>query len=388
MRALDQDEGASPALASRIGTAARRVPFLDLAATHAEIRHELDAAVARVVDSGCFVLGPEVAAFEHEFAAFCEVEHCVAVGNGLDALRIVLMTLGIGDGDEVIVPVHTFIATWLAVSSTGATPIGVEPLEGTYTLDPSLIECAISRRTRAILPVHLYGMPADMDAIRTIASRHGLPVLEDAAQAHGARYKGRRVGSLGTAAAFSFYPGKNLGALGDGGAITTNDARLAEAARVLRNYGSRVKYVHERQGLNSRLDEMQAALLRAKLPHLERWNHSRSQLSAVYLQELAGSPLGLPEVPAYAEPVWHLFVVRSSERDRLRASLETQGIETAVHYPTPPHLQAAYADSRAARSHPLSERIAGEVLSLPIGPSLDKAAVARCAEAIKELLRA
>jgi dTDP-4-amino-4,6-dideoxygalactose transaminase len=367
----------------RTGALPTPVPFLDIAATHSEIRDELNAALARVVDSGRFILGPEGEGFEQEFAAYCEVEHCVAVGNGLDALRILLISLGIGQGDEVIVPVHTFIATWLAVSSTGATPIGVEPQEGTYTLDPSLIERAISPRTRAILPVHLYGMPADMDAIRAIASQHGLLLLEDAAQAHGARYKGRRVGSLGQAAAFSFYPGKNLGAMGDGGAITTHDARLADAARTLRNYGSRVKYVHERQGMNSRLDEIQAAILRAKLPHLDRWNRKREELAAVYLGQLVDCGLGLPRIPAYAEPVWHLFVVRSPDRDRMRRYLEAQGIETAVHYPLPPHLQAAYRGSEAQGTYPVSERIAREVVSLPIGPSLGLAAAARCADAIR-----
>jgi dTDP-4-amino-4,6-dideoxygalactose transaminase len=359
------------------------VPFLDLAATHDEIRDELRGAVHRVIDSGHYILGREVEAFEQEFAAFCEVEHCVAVGNGLDALHIALLALGIGPGDEVIVPVHTFIATWLAVSATGATPVGVEPDERTYTIDATRIEAAISPRTRAIIPVHLYGMPADMNAIRSVADRHRLYVLEDAAQAHGARYNGARVGALGEAAAFSFYPGKNLGAMGDGGAITTRDRHLADTARKLRNYGSLVKYVHERRGMNSRLDEMQAAILRAKLPYLEAWNRRRAELAAAYLEQLAGSGVQLPSVPSYAEPVWHLFVIRARQREGLRDWLRTQGIESAVHYPIPPHLQAAYEGVQTVGAFPLSEQIARECLSLPIGPALSPSAAARCANAVK-----
>jgi dTDP-3-amino-3,4,6-trideoxy-alpha-D-glucose transaminase len=359
-----------------------RIPFLDIAAIHAEIRDEIDEALGRVVASGRFVLGPEVEAFEREFAAYCEVEHCVTVGNGLDALRIILLALGVGPGDEVIVPVHTFIATWLAVSGVGALPIGVEPDEDTATLDVSKIERAITPRTRAILPVHLYGMPADMDSIRAIAKQRGLWVIEDAAQAHGARYKGGRVGSLGDAAAFSFYPGKNLGALGDGGAITTSDAALANAARTARNYGSRQKYVHESKGLNSRLDEIQAAVLRAKLTHLDRWNTRRGDLARYYLDHLPDCVRTL-RVPSYADPVWHLFVVRSDRRDRLRTYLDAQGIETAVHYPLPPHLQGAYRGAAPAGRYPLSERFARELVSLPIGPAMNSAAAAQCVDAIK-----
>jgi len=268
------------------------VPFLDLKAPHIELRAELEAAQDRVINSGWLILGQEVAAFEREFAAYCEAEHCIGVGNGLEALHLILRAFGIGAGHEVIVPSNTYIATWLAVTQAGATPIPVEPDERTYNLDPARIEAAITPRTKAILPVHLYGQPADMDPINAIAARHGLKVIEDAAQAHGARYKGRRTGGLGHAAGFSFYPGKNLGALGDGGAVVTNDSQLADTLRVLRNYGSRVKYHNEVQGYNSRLDELQAAFLREKLKRLDDWNARRQAIAARYLAHLSPLPPG------------------------------------------------------------------------------------------------
>lgn len=350
------------------------VPFLDLKAPHRELYPELDAAYDRVLNSGWFILGKEVEAFEREFAAYCEAEHCVGVGNGLEALHLVLRAYDIGQGDEVIVPANTYIATWLAVSYAGATPVPVEPDARTYNLDPALIEAAITPATKAILPVHLYGQPADMDPINALAARHGLKVIEDAAQAHGARYKGRRVGGLGSAAGFSFYPGKNLGALGDGGAVVTNDAELADRVRVLRNYGSRVKYHNEVKGFNSRLDELQAALLRAKLPVLDEWNKRRQAAAKCYLDGLAESNLVLPYVPDWAEPVWHLFVVRHPRRDALQQRLQHVGISTMIHYPIPPHLQPAYAElGFGAGAFPITEVIHQEVLSLPMGPHLNAA---------------
>lgn len=370
-----------------------RIPFLDLKAPHVELRAELQAAFERVLDSGWFILGNEVKQFEQEFAAYCEAEHCVGVGNGLDALHLILCAYGIGPGDEVIVPSNTYIATWLAVSYAGAMPIPVEPDERTYNLDPTRIEAAITARTRAIIAVHLYGQPADMDVINAVAKKHSLKVIEDAAQAHGARYKGRRVGSLGDAAGFSFYPGKNLGALGDGGAVTTNDAELAEKVRVLCNYGSRMKYHNEVKGFNSRLDELQAAFLREKLKKLDEWNARRKVLAAEYLQQLSPRPgegvreITLPFVPDWANPVWHLFVVRSPQRDALQRHLADCGIGTMIHYPIPPHLQPAYAELGYREGvFPIAERIHRQVLSLPIGPHLDSSAVASITSAVKSLV--
>ena len=347
------------------------IPFLDLKAPQVELRGEIDAAVDRVVSSGWYILGPEVEAFESEFASYCKAAHCVSLANGLDALHLAMRAMEVGPGDEVIVPSNTYIATWLAVSQCGATPLPVEPVEGTYNIDPSLIEAAITPRTKVILPVHLYGQPADMDPILAIARKHGLRVLEDAAQAHGARYKGRRVGAHGDVVAWSFYPGKNLGALGDGGAITTDDAELADRIRVLRNYGSRVKYVNEVQGYNSRLDPIQAAVLRVKLQHLDAWNARRARIAKQYLDGLQGTRLVLPQVPDWADPAWHLFVVRDPQRDALQQRLTGAGIGSLIHYPIPPHRQQAYAGMNFADdAFPLASRMADEVLSLPMGPQL------------------
>jgi dTDP-4-amino-4,6-dideoxygalactose transaminase len=324
------------------------------------------------MESGWYVLGKEVEAFEDEFATYCETKHCVGVGNGLDALHLIVRAYGIMPGDEVIVPANTYIATWLAVTYAGATPVPVEPNERTYNLDPEKIEQAITPKTKAILVVHLYGQPADMDSINALARKYGLKVIEDCAQAHGARYKGRRVGGIGDAAGFSFYPGKNLGALGDGGAVTTNDPALADRIRVLRNYGSQVKYHNEVIGYNSRLDELQAALLRVKLAKLDEWNERRRQVVVWYLQGLSEyQKLILPHVPDWAEPVWHLFVIRHAQRDALQKVLSESGVGTMIHYPIPPHLQPAYAGlnwSEGAFS--ISEVMAKEVLSLPMGPHL------------------
>ena len=348
------------------------VPFLDLRAPYHELRDQLDAAYRRVMEGGWYILGAEVEAFEGEWARYCGTAHCVGVGNGLEALHLVLRAWGIGAGDEVIVPSNTYIATWLAVSYAGATPVPVEPDPRTSNLDPARIEAAITAKTRAILPVHLYGQPADMDPIGEVAQRHGLKVLEDAAQAHGARYKGRRTGSLGDAAAWSFYPGKNLGAFGDAGAVTTDDADLADRLRVLRNYGSRVKYHNEVKGFNSRLDPLQAAFLRVKLAHVDEWNKRRARVAAVYLEGLRDTPaLVLPYVPEWAQPCWHLFVLRHPRRDELRARLAEAGIGTLIHYPVPPHLSGAYAAPHyPAGAFPLAEELASTVLSLPIGPHL------------------
>lgn len=344
------------------------VPFLDLKAQYRELHEQLDAAYRRVAESGRFILGPEVEQFESEFAAYCGAKHCVGAGNGLDALHLILRAAGIGSGDEVIVPGNTYIATWLAVSYAGATPIPVEPDERTYNIDPDKIEAAITERTRAIMAVHLCGQPADMDAINEVALRHDLKVIEDCAQAHGASYKGAGAGTLGFAAAFSFYPGKNLGALGDGGAVTTNNDELARRLRIMGNYGSEVKYYNEIKGINSRLDEVQAAFLRVKLARLDEWNVQRKQIAKDYLQALAGvSNLTLPHVPDWADPVWHLFMVRHPQRDLLQKHLTANGVGTIIHYPLPPHLQKAYAELGYQRgSFPISEKLADEVLSLPM----------------------
>lgn len=347
------------------------VPFLDIAAAYVELQREIDAAVSRAVASGRYILGPEVEAFEREFAAYCGARHCVGVGNGLDALHLILRAMDIGAGDEVVVPAHTFIATWLAVSQTGATPVPVEPDQRTYNIDPSRIEAAITARTRAIIAVHLYGQPADMDPICALAAHYHIRVIEDAAQAHGARYKGRRVGNLSDAAAFSFYPAKNLGALGDGGAVVTDDAAIAERVRRARNYGSQTKYLHDIAGCNSRLDEIQAAVLRVKLRRLDEWNARRVRVGQSYLAGLGDVGWVLPWVPDWAEPVWHLFVVRTAQRADVQQRLEEAGVGTLIHYPLPIHRQAAYRKLRVpADGLPISERIAAEVLSLPMGPHL------------------
>ncbi|MEM3485214.1 MAG: DegT/DnrJ/EryC1/StrS family aminotransferase [Candidatus Bathyarchaeia archaeon] len=348
-----------------------KVPFLDLQQTNAEIALELQEAVERVISSGWYILGKEVEAFENEWSQYIGVKHCISVSNGLDALHLILRAYRIGAGDEVIVPAHTFIATWLAVTYAGARPVPVEVDELTYNLNPNLIEASITKRTKAIIVVHLYGLSADMDPILKIAEDYGLKVIEDAAQAHGARYKGRRVGSIGHAAAWSFYPTKNLGAFGDGGAITTNDSELAERLRKLRNYGSTKKYFHEIFGFNARLDEIQAAVLRVKLRYLDKWNAKRKAFASMYSKALGACDVTVPFVPEWAEPVWHLYVIRSSERDLLAKRLRKNGIETLIHYPIPPHRQKAYISRRVSYpSLPISEKLAEQVLSLPMGPHL------------------
>lgn len=365
-----------------------RIRFLDLKAQYLELKEEMDAAYRRVMGSGWFVLGQEVESFEKEFAGYCSARHCVGVGTGLDALTLILRGMEIGPGDEVLVPSNTFIATWLAVSHAGAIPVPVEPDERTYNIDPARIESAVTERTRAVIAVHLYGQPADMDAILRVAGRYGLKVIEDAAQAHGARYKGRRVGGLADAAGFSFYPGKNLGALGDGGAVVTNDALLADQVRLLRNYGSRTKYFNEIPGFNSRLDEMQAAFLRVKLGKLDEWNTRRREAAGRYFSGMTGiGDLFLPEVPDWAEPVWHLFVVRYPDRERLQRFFQENGIETSIHYPVPPHLSGAYAGRGwKAGSFPIAEGIARNVISLPIGPHFDPGAQNNVMEGLRSFI--
>lgn len=348
-----------------------RIPFLDLGAAYAELREELDAAARGVMASSQFILGPEVSAFEEEFAAYCDTRHAIGVGSGLDALRLILLGYELGPGDEVLVPSNTFIATWLAVTQAGAIPVPVEPDLLTHNITAEAVEAAITSSTKAIMPVHLYGHPADMDAIVTLGRERGIPVIEDAAQAQGARYRGRRAGALGDAAGFSFYPGKNLGAMGDAGAVTTNDDGLAERVRMLRNYGSKVKYHHDVPGMNSRLDSIQAAALRVKLRHLDEWNERRRSLAARYIDGLGGvEGLVLPAPAEWAEPVWHLFVVRSRQRDTLQGRLSEAGVDTIIHYPIPPHRTGAYANGFAGVRLPVAERLADEVLSLPMGPHL------------------
>lgn len=361
------------------------IPFLNLQASYREIQEDLEAEVLRSLRSGRYIGGPDVEGFERAFAAFVEAEHCVGVANGLDALRLALRALDIGVGDEVIVPSNTFIATWLAVSDVGATPVPVEPRADTRNIDPDLIAAAITPRTRAIIPVHLYGQPADLDPILALARTQGLSVIEDAAQAQGARYKGRRIGAHGDIVTWSFYPGKNLGAAGDAGAITTNRADLADRVALLRNYGSRERYVNEVQGCNSRLDPLQAAILSVKLRHLDRWNARRQAIAALYGDLLAGTALQLPHVPNWADPVWHLYCITHPARDRLRALLQAAGVETLVHYPVPPHRQAAYADMNAMH-FPIAEWMAEQLISIPIDPTMSDDDVRFVAAAIRGAL--
>ncbi len=347
------------------------IPFLDLQQAYRELKEELDEAAGRVLSSGHYVMGDEAAAFEADFARYTHTQHCVGVGSGLGALQLILLALGVGRGDEVIVPAHTFIATWLAVTHTGAVPVPCEPLLTTCNIDPDQVEKLVTANTRAIVVVHLYGQPAEMARILELGDQLGIPVVEDAAQAHGARYGLRPVGGLGTGAAWSFYPAKNLGAYGDGGAVTTNDAQLAGKVRRLRNYGSVVKYEHSESGFNCRLDELQAAFLRVKLAYLDDWNDRRRRIADCYFRGLAESGLTLPAVVSAADPAWHLFVIRCPDRDELRRRLETRGVGTQVHYPVPVHLQGAYHGVLGTpRQLPRSEQLASEVLSLPIGPHL------------------
>ena len=359
------------------------VPFLDLQASYLEIQDEIEAAVLGSLRSGRYIGGPDVEAFEREFAAFVQAEHCVAVSNGLSALHLALKALDIGPNDEVIVPSNTFIATWLAVSEVGALPVPVEPRVDSCNIDPDRIEAALTPRTRAIIPVHLYGQPADLDPILELARRHGLAVIEDAAQAQGAVYAGRPVGAHGDIVTWSFYPGKNLGAAGDAGAITTDRVDLADRIAMLRNYGSRERYVNEVQGYNSRLDPVQAAILRVKLRHLPAWNERRARIAARYHTEITDPAIVPPYVIGRARSAWHLYCIRHTDRDALRTRLSASGIETLIHYPIPPHLQAAYAGLGYGRGDfPIAESMADTLVSLPIGPTMSDDQVDRVIAAL------
>lgn len=350
----------------------KRIPYLDLKQANQPLEDELSDAFQQVLHSGWFILGKAVETFEEDFASYIGTKYCIGVGNGLEALHLILRAYGIGDGDEVIVPSNTYIATWLAITYIGATPVPVEPDPSTYNLDPDRIESAITGATRAILPVHLYGQSAEMDPIIEIAERHSLVVIEDAAQAQGAAYLDRKCGNLGHAAGFSFYPGKNLGALGDAGAVTTNDDALASKVLALRNYGSQKKYHNEVLGFNSRLDELQAAFLSVKLPYLDGWNAHRREIASFYSEQLSKIPsLTIPFVPDRATPIWHIYPLCTEKRDQLQAFLKHNGVETLIHYPIPPHLSKAYAFMGYSEGDfPIAERIAKTELSLPIGPDL------------------
>jgi dTDP-4-amino-4,6-dideoxygalactose transaminase len=347
------------------------IAFQDLSGLHESIAAELDAAMTRVLRSGRYILGEEVEQFEEEYSAYCGSRHCVGVASGLDALKLSFMALGIGPGDEVIVPSHGYHATWLAVTSVGATPVPVEPAPGSFIIDPDGIRAAIGSRTRAIAPVHLYGEPADMTAICAIAGSAGLAVVEDAAQAHGAEWQGRKIGAHGTMTCWSFYPTKNLGGIGDGGGVTTNDDRLAGRLRHLRNYGMDANRSLADAGLNSRLDELQAAVLSVKLRHLDAWNARRSASAARYRELLDGSSIVLPRLQADATQVWHQFVIRVTDRMALQSRLASEGIQTMIHYPEPVHRQRAFAHlGHSDAELPLAATLADQILSLPIAPYL------------------
>jgi dTDP-4-amino-4,6-dideoxygalactose transaminase len=363
------------------------VPYLELKPGYDELRSEFDAAYHRVMDSGWYLLGQELVAFEAEFAAYCGTKYCVGVGSGLDALHLILKAYEIGAGDEVIVPSNTYIATWLAVSYAGASPVPVEPNPETFNIEAEAVEAAVTSMTKAVMPVHLYGQPANMEGVVRVARKYGLKVIEDNAQAHGARYLGRRTGSLGDAAAISFYPGKNLGAFADAGAVTTNDDQLADRIRALRNYGSKKKYHNDFKGYNSRMDELQAAFLRVKLRRLDDWNARRCYIAARYMSDLDGIPeLKLPSVLGGVEPVWHIFALRHSRRDEFQASLAKAGIGTLIHYPIPPHMSGAYANSLWKQGDfPIAEMIAKTELSLPMSPHLALESQHAAIHAIRQL---
>jgi dTDP-4-amino-4,6-dideoxygalactose transaminase len=362
------------------------IDFLDLHAAVEELRQETDETVRRVLDSGRYILGPEVDAFEREFASFCGVRHCIGVGNGLDALQLLLRAIGVGPGDDVVVPAYTAVATWMAVTLVGATPVGADVHSTTWNVDAERVAAAVTPRTKAVIGVHLFGQPAAMDPLAKLAKERGLVLIEDAAQAHGARYRGRRVGGLARGAAFSFYPTKNLGALGDGGAVTTDDDELAETVRRLRTYGWRERDVSELKGINSRLDELQAAVLRMRLRHLERWNDRRTEIAALYLAAFE-ERVATPTVAPWADPVWHLFVIRADRRDELRKELAQRGVGTLVHYYPLPHLTPAYrADGWRDGSLPIAERLAAVSLSLPLYPQLSDSACDQVVEAVLAVL--
>jgi dTDP-4-amino-4,6-dideoxygalactose transaminase len=363
------------------------IPLVDLKAQYQRYKLEIDAAIQAVVVSTAFINGPQVKSFEAAFAGFCGARHAVGCQSGTSALHLALLACGVGPGDEVIVPSMTFIATSEMIGRLGAQPLFVDVDPLTANLDPAAFEAAITERTRAVIPVHLYGRPAEMDPILEVARRHGLRVIEDAAQAHGARYRERRVGALGDIAAFSFFPGKNLGAYGDAGAVVTNDAQMAEEVRLLRNHGRRTKYTHQREGFNYRLDTLQAAVLEVKLRHLDTWNEARRHIADLYRERLAGLPLDLPASPPDSQPVYHLFVVRLSRRDQVLAHLKAAGVEAGVHYPVPLHMQPAYEHlGYRPEDLPVSRALADRVLSLPIYPEMTEGQVETVVAALKEAM--
>ena len=363
------------------------VPFVDLNSQYDAIRDEIDGAIAGVIERSDFILGSEVSLLEDEFAGYCDARHAIGVDSGISALELTLRAFGIGPGDEVITPANTFIATALAISATGAAPKLVDVDPTTYLLDADLVEEAITSRTRAIMPVHLYGHPVDMDPLVELADHHGLVVIEDACQAHGALYRGRRVGSLAHGAAFSFYPGKNLGAYGDGGMVVTNSDEVADFVRLARDYGQRAKYEHVVRGYNRRLDTLQAAVLRVKLQHLDSWNEARSRHAELYTRLLAGSGIVAPSQAAWARSVWHLYVIRVDRRDAVRDHLAARGIATGVHYPIPIHAQPAYESlGHGPGSFPVTERFSAEVLSLPMYAELTPALVERVVEVVGDFV--
>ena len=362
-----------------------KVPYLDLPAQIRPLRKEIDAAIARNIDACSFCLGPDVVQFEKDFAKYCGAEHCVAFNSGTSALHVALLLLGIKQGDEVISTPHTFVATSWAISYVNAKPVYVDIDDATFNLDPALIEKAITPRTKAIVPVHLYGHPFDVDGIMAVAKKHNLPVVEDACQAHGAKYKGKTIGTFGAMSCYSFYPGKNLGAAGEGGALVTNNAEYAKRARSLREHGSTVRYYHDEVGFNYRMEGIQGAVLGVKLPHLPAWTAGRQRVAKRYADLLKDTPLKLPTQADWAESVWHLYVVRHPKREELKKHLEANGVGCALHYPLPLHLQKCYADlGYKEGSFPVSEKAARECLSLPIYPELTDAQILRVADVIKD----
>ncbi len=360
------------------------IPLVDLKAQYADIKLDIDAAIQRVVNNTAFILGKEVSEFEKNFAAFCRAEHCVGMDSGTAALHLALLLCNVKPGDEVITTTHTFIATAEVISLVGAKPVFVDIDPRTYNIDPAKIQAAITARTRAIIPVHLYGQPAEMDPILDLARRHNLRVIEDAAQAHGAEYRGRRAGTMGDVACFSFYPGKNLGAYGDAGALVTNNAEFAARARMLRDHGRREKYTHQVVGYGYRLDALQAAILGAKLPHLDAWNARRRAIADRYTELFTNTEIVTPFVPAHITPVYHIYCIRHKNRAGLQAHLKARGIETGIHYPVPLHLQPVYADlGYRVGDFPHTEQAANEILSLPMYPELTDAQIEIIADAVK-----
>ncbi|PYT96971.1 MAG: erythromycin biosynthesis sensory transduction protein eryC1 [Acidobacteria bacterium] len=365
------------------------VPFVDLGAQYRAIAAEINDAISKVIQESDFILGREVRLFEEEFAAFCGAHYAVGVDSGTSALELALRAFDIGPSDEVITAANSFIASALGISHAGAKPVLVDVDPYTHTMDVKAVERAITRRTKAIIPVHLYGHPAHMDAVRELAEKHGLIVIEDACQAHGARYKGKRVGSLGHAAAFSFYPGKNLGAYGDGGMVTTNDGKIANRLEMLRNYGQKEKYRHLFRGYNRRLDTMQAAILRVKLKYLDKWNTARSRKAKLYQKHLEDSKVVVPGLAHAAESVWHLYVIRTEHRDQLKEHLASKGLNVGIHYPIPIHLQPAYQDLGYKRGDfPVTEAYADRILSLPMYAELTPEQIKRVSRAVVEFLSA